>query len=48
MRWAVRTEYVNAWANEVVNEVREYAVEYVTDSTPEHGWERLRPVSWEA
>ncbi|MCZ4120114.1 hypothetical protein O3X23_12100 [Streptomyces sp. H39-S7] len=40
MRWGVRTEYVNIYADEVGG----HAVEYVTDSTPEHGWDWLRPV----
>ncbi|MDF9815500.1 hypothetical protein M2266_004731 [Streptomyces sp. SPB162] len=44
MRWDVRTEYVKASADEVSG----HAVEYVTDSTSEHGWEWLRRVCREA
>lgn len=44
MRQAVRTEWVNAYANEVT----ERTVEYVTESTPVHGWDWLRPMCREA
>lgn len=44
MRWGVRTEYGGGYADEV----SEHAVEYVTDSTPEHGRDWLRPVCREA